>query len=316
MTLPPPPRPHMVEAIAPYHVVPQFMGPGPAQALREDIDQHFDNPHLAGPQHQVWNYWHVPDAYTYLRTSPEKIIARERVDQFFNKLRWFSMTFLGMDTVSWPNLSLYVEGCGQALHNDSRSGTFGYVYSLTHWDGRCFKGGETLIFREQDYWAGDRFREAGSATSLYETIPTCFDQLLLCDDRLIHGVPEVRGTNDPRQGRIVLHGHIQVNGVCIEGPLLPVLQSEGLGLLGEIIEGAQALAAREPGRYHGFATCAMEVAADGRVSAIKPLLQRVLGQGGPQPEVQLLAQLRNRLLGLRFEAQAAPSRITVPMFFE
>ena len=48
----------------------------PAREMRRDIDTHFSAPeqHRADT-HQVWNYWFVPDSYTYLRTAPEKVIA-------------------------------------------------------------------------------------------------------------------------------------------------------------------------------------------------------------------------------------------------
>jgi hypothetical protein len=303
-----------IDAQAPYHVLPNFSPDG--FCLRDEIDQHFAKPYEAGPEHQVWNYWYVPDSYTYLRTAPEKVIARHMVDRFIEQLGRFATKRLGMDIVTWPYLSLYVEGCGQILHNDSKNGAFGYVFSLTRWDQRKFEGGETLIFREHDYWASGRFRDAGAGVAFYEKIPSHFNQLLVFDDRLIHGVPEVRGTTDPREGRIVLHGHMECKGVSVEGPLQPVLEADGLGHLGEVLASARAAVAAEPGRYHGFATFALDVAADGTVTTVQPLVQRVMGGNGPQAEVPVLSALRSDLSTLRFPPQPEPSWIAVPLVFE
>lgn len=309
------PPPFTLLPAAPYHLVSPFAAD--ADAMRAAIDSHFGQPERHGRDHQVWNYWYVPDSYTYLRTSPEKVLGPQLAQSFHDRITRFVREHFGMETVTWPYLSLYVEGCGQTLHNDSRNGAFGYVYSLTHWDTRPFQGGETLLFREQDYWASGRFREAGAGTSFYEVIPSRFNQLLVFDDRLIHGVSEVRGTTNPSAGRIVLHGHLQVKNPFAEGPLaetLPALLQQGL--LGDVIGTVRARIAREAGRWHGFATCEMVVAPDGHVQAVRPLVQRVLGREGPVADVPALAELHEALRALRFGAQAGPSRIVVPVFFE
>ena len=73
---------------APILLVDEFLPPELAVAMREDIDAHFAEPGAHRPDiHQVWNYWFVPEHYTYLRTTPEKVIHRERVDSFVEALR-------------------------------------------------------------------------------------------------------------------------------------------------------------------------------------------------------------------------------------
>ena len=58
-------------------VIDDFLPEEQGVAMREDIDAHFSNPSRHEPAtHQVWNYWYVPGSYTYLRTTPEKVIAR------------------------------------------------------------------------------------------------------------------------------------------------------------------------------------------------------------------------------------------------
>jgi hypothetical protein len=72
-----PARSHRFAAAdAPVIVVDGFLPDHLAVAMRRDIEAHFANPHTHRPEtHQVWNYWHVPDLYTYLRTSPERVIG-------------------------------------------------------------------------------------------------------------------------------------------------------------------------------------------------------------------------------------------------
>lgn len=181
-----------------------------AAELRRALDEHFDDPLAHSPAtHGIWDYWHVPGLYTYLRALPERIIPPELVAAFLSELGDWTRQTLGYETVGHPYLSLYVDGCGQALHNDAENGVFGYVYSLTHWNRRRFDGGETIIMRTDNYWGSERSRSAGAGTSFYRLIEPEFNRLLAFDDRLIHGVERVQGTMDPREGRVVLHGHIR-----------------------------------------------------------------------------------------------------------
>lgn len=88
-------------------LVDDFLPQERAVAMRADIDAHFDRPAEHKPDtHQVWNYWFVPGSYTYLRTTPEKVIGRERVEQFVNDLRDWAARNLGLANVTWPYLSL------------------------------------------------------------------------------------------------------------------------------------------------------------------------------------------------------------------
>jgi len=61
---------------------------------------------------------------------------------------------LGCHDVSPPWLSLYVEGCRQELHGDLPHGPWAFVFSLTNWRQRTFRGGETLLVRDEvlDFW--------------------------------------------------------------------------------------------------------------------------------------------------------------------
>lgn len=285
-----------------------------AQLLREQVDRHFGTPDRHGPQHQVWNYWYVPDSYTYLRTSPEKVVERPLVEQFHAGLMSFAIEQLGMDHVSWPFLSLYVDGCGQALHNDSRNGEFGYVYSLTRWDERHFSGGETLLFHAQDYWGSGRFAQSGATSAFYELVPSRFNQLLLFDDRVPHSVPTVRGVSDPRAARLVLHGHLSARRVIVRGPLSepPPGGAEWEDRLVALME---ATLKQQAGQVHGVSTIELKVEASGRVASCRPLVDRVLPLAPGADPAALLARISQDLSALPFPAAEGDSVVTVPFVF-
>ncbi len=206
-------------------VVDDFLPEGQGRAMRADIDAHFSNPHLHGPAtHQVWNYWHVPGSYTYLRTSPEKIISLDRVTQFVEALRHWAAANLGLAGVTWPFLSLYVPGCNQGLHNDSANGRLGYVYSLTRDDRRTI-GGETVLVHDRDLFRSS-LEAAAAGTDLFDLVAPRFNRLTLFDDRIPHAVQRVDGSMDPVEGRFVMHGHISEAGVVAQGALAPAAIQE------------------------------------------------------------------------------------------
>ena len=164
------------------------------------FDSHFQNPDAHAAQHQVWNYWYVPDSYTYLRTDPCKVLPAPQVTRFVERLNAWAMNNLGLHTAWNPWLSLYIDGCGQAIHNDALAGQMGYVYSITNWEQRNFLGGETLLFHPGHYWQTERIKSSGAGASFYDKVPARFNQLLVFDDRVIHGVQPIQGTMDPLQG--------------------------------------------------------------------------------------------------------------------
>src|SRR5215217_9793771 len=51
---------------APHMAVDDFLPMSLAEQMRQGIDDHFAEPHTHTPEtHQCWNYWYVPDLYTY-----------------------------------------------------------------------------------------------------------------------------------------------------------------------------------------------------------------------------------------------------------
>jgi hypothetical protein len=169
-----------------YVVCDDFMPADSAAAMRQDIDSHFEKPGAHRPEkHQVWNYWHIPELYTYLRTNCDKVIELERVQQFMATLTDWSIRTLGMGHVTWPYLSLYVSGCKQGIHNDSTNGRFPFVYSLTKND-RKTSGGETIVLKQGDPFRS-RLTKPGAGTSFYDQLAPQFNRLTVLDDRAACG---------------------------------------------------------------------------------------------------------------------------------
>lgn len=282
-----------------------------AAALREAFEAHFRNPNTHSQEHQIWNYWYVPESYTYLRTAPGKVVPEPLVARFVQRLNHWAMTTLGLGTRQNPWLSLYVDGCVQTIHNDALNGQMGYVYSITKWDERNFLGGETLLFRPDRYWGTSRMRTSGAGRSFYELIPARFNQLLVFDDRIIHGVSPVQGTMDPQQGRVVIHGHLRADTVAATGPLTADRAMEALSPMRSQF---QEMAQRVLDHVHGFMTVRLTITADGRVSSIRPLCDRLLSLSAQNEALeQFKAGVLRILSEVRFPSFASVSELTLPV---
>ena len=67
---------------APHAQVENFLPNDLARDMRAAVDAHFAEPYKQTAEHQVWNYWYVPDMYTFLRTSPDKVIPQPLLERF------------------------------------------------------------------------------------------------------------------------------------------------------------------------------------------------------------------------------------------
>jgi hypothetical protein len=291
-----------------YFVVKDFFPE--AHQMRASIDQHFDSPGKHHPEtHQIWNYWYVPKLYTYLRTLPHKLIPEPLIAQFMTALQAWSLENLGMPEISYPNLSLYVNGCSQGLHNDAENGRWAYVYSLTNWENRHFNGGETILFAQNNpYLTGTGLR-AGAGSNFYDLVPAEFNQLLIFDDRMIHGVERVEGTMNPFDGRLVLHGHITERGIHIGGalaykdvaPMLAFAQQE-------IVSKLQTVG--YSGR--GIITVRMRILPTGIVEQVEMLSELISYMDEPAKK-EVCEQIAQNLQSLRFPVKRGSSQVILPI---
>jgi hypothetical protein len=291
-----------------YFVVKDFFPE--ADQMRASIDQHFGTPVKHKPEtHGVWNYWYVPQLYTYLRTLPHKLISEALMAQFMSALQAWCLENLGMSDVEYPYLSLYINGCGQALHNDAENGRWAYVYSLTNWGNRHFNGGETILFAQDNPYLTGKGLKAGAGSNFYDLVPPEFNQLLIFDDRMIHGVERVEGTMNPFDGRLALHGHITENGIHIVGalaykevaPMLAFTQRE-------IVSKLQTVG--HSGR--GILTLRMRILHTGIVEQVEMLSELISYMDEPMKK-EVCEQIFQNLRSLRFPPKRGNSQVILPI---
>lgn len=293
---------------SPHAAFDDFLPDADARQMRAHIDGHFADPQAHRPgTHQVWNYWYIPGLYTYLRTNPERVIPKPLVDRFHAALTRWASDRLGLAYVTWPFLSVYVDGCSQGLHNDSVGGRFGYVYSLTLPERRS-RGGDTIVVKEGDLFR-TRMTDAEAGSGLYDLIEPRFNRLAIFDDRMPHGVQRIEGSMDPADARIVMHGHISEAGMQVEGPLAPAaVEAALLPRIGAVLERVGLVDTL----YHGPLVLRLLVEPSGQVSRHAVLVDRVARSDGGNP-ADLVRALIGCVVGTPLPAADAASIVTLPL---
>ncbi|GIL99393.1 hypothetical protein Vretimale_4564 [Volvox reticuliferus] len=219
-----------------------------ACALRGVFDERFADPRVIHPERFLWDYWHVPDQYTLVRTQAQVYFPEDLYQRLEDALLTYGESHLGCRAISPIWMSYYVDGCVQELHCDNPHGPFAFVLSLTQdWDQREFTGGETMILQPGvlNYWRSYEPRKGLEMQQLVTRVPAPFNRLTVFDPRFPHGVRQVHGTRDPRKGRLVLHGWFTEPAPFFQGPLDPAdaeeALNEGLAPLWDALEGISGL---------------------------------------------------------------------------
>lgn len=289
-----------------YHTAQNFFDG--AMAMRESFESHFRRPYEQSPDtHGIWNFWHVPNLYTFLRANPERLFPRVLLDAFIDRLHEWALENLGTHASTPPQLHMYVDGCGQDLHSDFHNGLWGYVFSLTPWDQRNFSGGETLVMRDGSL---NYKPHHVHGNDIYELVPQNFNQLLVFDDSIVHGVRTLRGSVVPTEGRLVLTGHIATTDPVVEGSLSLAIVKEWMrywapSLTSEI---------RKYGLVRGWLACGVEVNADGsvRTASVKGN-QLVANTGDENAVVAATAAIVELLRRAQFPASKSETSISLPL---
>jgi hypothetical protein len=286
-----------------------------ARALRDHFESRFADPRAATAGRFAWDYWHVPGQYTALRTPAWEYFPRKAYERFHERLVWWGRRTLGCHDVSPPWLSCYVEGCRQELHGDLPHGPFAFVFSLTPWQGRKFRGGETLLLRDEvlDFWRDFRSTRAVEEAELVRAVPARFNRLVVFDPRIPHGVRRVEGTHDPREGRLVIHGWFVQPRPFIEGPLHEGELGQAIErvseTVGEALEGGLGLA--------GLVSLGFAVTAAGGVRDVRVLCDTTRAPAHEErARARLVRAVRTTIAGLRFPRHGSASRVTLPLVFE
>jgi hypothetical protein len=294
-----------------FAVVPSFHENAPR--LREAVLAHFARPHAAGPQHHIWNYWYVPDAYAYLRADPAAILPADGLRALVAQINLWAENRYGLRCAARPRLSMYVNGCFQNPHNDATNGRMGWVYSLSPDEPRPFRGGETLLFRIDtlNYWKSGAFREPRGPGQIYDSVPPSFNQLLAFDDRIVHAVAPIQGTMDPADARIVLHGHFHEAGVILYGALAPA------AVEAVVKAGLEALEPQLPslGDVSGLLTIRAHVSRHGEVVRLQTLFNGLGTTDSPTGRVpaHVYEELRGWAARLRFPRAESDSSVVIPI---
>jgi hypothetical protein len=283
------------------------------RALRAEFDARFADPKAARGDRFVWDFWHVPDQYTHLRTPADAFFSRRALGAFLRDLGAWGRIHLGCTSITPPWLSYYVDGCEQRLHSDVPHGPWAFVYSLTP-PRRIFRGGETLLLRPEtlDYWRhfGDaRDRELAS---FVDRIEPRFDRLVVFDPRLPHGVTRVSGTMDPREARLVLHGWFTDPKPCLAGALsarqVANALDQAVGDFGEAIAGF--------GVWHGILSLRLSVSAAGAVTGLRLLADTLVPlDGDPADGARIRRAALAAFKALRFPRAKGKTEITLPLLF-
>jgi len=226
----------------------------------------------------LWDYWHVPDQYTYIRTFADEFFPSTLYGGFRDHLIAWGRENLGCARIVSPWLSYYVDGCRQELHSDIPHGPWAYVFSLTNWDKRTFTGGETVLLRQHtlNFWRSYDPSRFSELTSFVELIEPCFNRLTVFDPRIPHGVRPVEGTREPLDSRIAVHGWFHRPAVVVSEAIeqaaeRPVFEATLAMLL---------VSLRDVSGVDGLVTSRLDLTADGKVSDARIVSSSLVSTAG------------------------------------
>jgi hypothetical protein len=197
------------------------------EKMREQFVARFHDPLKTSTERFIWDYWYVPNQYALMRTTAEAFFDDDTYQQLERRILEWAGT-LGLRQCSPMWLSYYVDGHAQELHTDAPHGPFAFVLSLTDWPARKFTGGETQLLKQEllnnSYWASSQ--SAIEVEDMFDFVEPQFNRLTVFDPRIPHGVRQVRGVRDPREGRLVVHGWFTEPSPFFEGDIDHDIASE------------------------------------------------------------------------------------------
>jgi hypothetical protein len=143
-------------------------------------------------------------------------------------------------------------------------------------------------------------------------IPPRFGRLVAFDPRIPHGVREVRGTHDPREGRLVIHGWFVQPKPVVVGPLRDADLRRRVDGLSEAIMGR--LVGDLP--IAGLLSLGFRVSPKGAVTAVQVLSDNTrVPAADERARRRFVAAVRRHIEAWDFPAQTGASRVTLPLTF-
>lgn len=284
-----------------------------AKTLRNHFEDNFSVHKDTSSQRFVWDYWYVKNQYQFLRTPAWHYFPKKVYEQFHTQLVQWGREVLGCHDVSPPWLSYYVEGMEQKVHSDVPHGPWAWVYSLSP-RKRKFSGGETFIYKPEvlNYWSNFLEETDREQNAYLDLISPDFNKLIVFDPRFPHGVTPLRGTSDPLEGRLVIHGWFVEPRPYVVGALTT---NQVQSVLEPAIHGLSDFLA-EAGDFHGTMSFRISISKSGRVEQFKWLTNTVMGLQSHEAQVTALNKwTRKQFSQLKFAARTGTSQITVPVLF-
>lgn len=280
-----------------------------SHSLRKEFETYFSDPRQTHPKRFVWDFWHVPDQYTLLRTPAYEYFSPKSYMKLHRELVLWGRRTLGCWDISPPWLSCYIDGCKQELHSDVPHGPWAFVFSLTP-AKKKFTGGETLILKPEvlNYWKHFLSTQDRELSSFVDRLPSRFNELIVFDPRYPHAVTEVAGSKNPMEGRLVIHGWFTEPKTYIEG-YLPAKTTEKI--LNQAYEKVVELILKnEP--TQGTMSLQIKVSKSGAVTQVDWGTKNLLNLAGESPR-HLFKEIEKIYKQLNFPIAKGTTNMTVPL---
>jgi hypothetical protein len=285
-----------------------------ASVLRQEFDTLLDTARPAQAGRFVWDYWHVPNQYSHLRTPAGRVFKKSNLERFQQHLLNFGKENLGCVGITPAWLSCYINGCKQGWHADVPHGPFAFVFSLTNWQNKKFTGGETWIMKDAatDFWPNFHKKNGIEEDDLFEKIVPRFNRLVVFDPRRPHSVSEVRGTQDPLEGRLVMHGWFTHPQPFLEGGL----SRRNSGAVVESLYDRLFPLLKRFDHLHGISTFRLNISKSGEVRQTQRLISTLVSMDNQREDKQKFFKEAMKLISdTRFPKASSATRLTLPLVF-
>lgn len=282
--------------------------------LREEFVDNFKDPASTHQKRFVWDFWLDPDHYHLIRTPAYYYFQKKNYERFHSYLVQWGREHLGCHDISPPWLSYYVDGCYQNLHSDVPHGPWAFVYSLTP-KNKKFSGGETLLLKSEtlNYWQHFKNSQSYHYENFVERIPSVMNQLIVFDPRIPHGVTEVKGTRNPLESRLVVHGWFVNPRPYVVGGLSTAAVQSALQKQFNFLN--QHLS--QVGLLNGALSIRMQIDKQGYVQDYRILTDTLISVGENVDDIKYLKKnLQQLFRNCVFKSAKAESHITIPLIFK
>ena len=283
-----------------------------AKKLRTSFENRFANPLHASSDRFCWDYWLVPNQYRLLRTPAAEFFGDALFQPFLSHLLAWGRSQLGCQMISHPWLSVYLDGCHQALHSDVPHGPWSFVYSLTPWANRTFKGGRTILARPKllRYFEEISHDRSDETSEFFQFIEPKMNRLTLVDPRYPQGEERVEGAEELNQARVVIHGWFTEPRPMLEGALSfkkisTQLDQFALGILSKI----------EKTEHTGLLSLRLKINSSGKIDSTTVLTSHLINSSGEVLAPSLLKKSIEES-SVVFPKSSGPTFLTLPIEFK